>query len=108
MFYKYFQVVLPELASIRLAAYEEGGRFLGHRVLPVVGLCPGYKHVQLRTELGLPLPLATLFLCIVVKVSIYVIIIYIKKIVYLIACLNLFIDFMTSVNGKRFLTPSAI
>lgn len=35
------KVVLPELASIRIAAYEEGGKFIGHRVLPVIGLCPG-------------------------------------------------------------------
>lgn len=62
------KVVLPELASIRIAAYEEGGKFIGHRVLPVIGLCPGYKHLTLRTELGLPIAHATLFLCIVVKV----------------------------------------
>ncbi|KYB27786.1 1-phosphatidylinositol 4,5-bisphosphate phosphodiesterase classes I and II-like Protein [Tribolium castaneum] len=61
------KVVLPDLASIRIAAYEESGRFIGHRVLPVVGLCPGYRHVNLRTEIGQPLPLATLFLHIVVK-----------------------------------------
>ncbi|XP_073949502.1 phospholipase C at 21C [Choristoneura fumiferana] len=60
------KVVLPELASIRIAAHEESGRLLGHRVLPVVGLCPGYRHVNLRTELGLPLP-ASLFLLVVVK-----------------------------------------
>lgn len=63
------KVVLPELASIRIAAYEEGGKFIGHRVLPVIGLCPGYKHVTLRTELGLPIPLVTLFLLVVVKVT---------------------------------------
>lgn len=40
---------------------------LGHRVLPVVGLCPGYRHVSLRTEANQLLPLATLFLLIVVK-----------------------------------------
>lgn len=62
------KVVLPELASIRITAYEEGGKFIGHRVLPVIGLCPGYKHVTLRTELGLPIPLATIFLSVVVKV----------------------------------------
>ncbi|XP_061730054.1 1-phosphatidylinositol 4,5-bisphosphate phosphodiesterase classes I and II isoform X1 [Cydia pomonella] len=62
------KVVLPELAMIRIAAHEESGRLLGHRVLPVVGLCPGYRHVNLRTELGLPLP-ASLFLLVVVKVS---------------------------------------
>lgn len=61
------KVVLPELASVRIAAYEENGKFLGHRVLPVIGLCPGYRHLTLRNELGQPIPLATLFLCIVVK-----------------------------------------
>lgn len=52
---------------MRIAAYEEGGKFIGHRVLPVIGLCPGYRHLSLRTELGQPVGLATLFLCIVVK-----------------------------------------
>nr|XP_023015853.1 1-phosphatidylinositol 4,5-bisphosphate phosphodiesterase classes I and II [Leptinotarsa decemlineata] len=61
------KVVLPDLASIRIVAYEESGRFIGHRILPVVGLCPGYRHVNLRTEIGQPLPLATLFLKVVVK-----------------------------------------
>ncbi|XP_015596066.1 1-phosphatidylinositol 4,5-bisphosphate phosphodiesterase classes I and II isoform X2 [Cephus cinctus] len=61
------KVVLPELASIRIAAYEESGRLIGHRVLPVVGLCPGYRHVALRTECGQPLPLACLFLHVIVK-----------------------------------------
>nr|CAI5853820.1 unnamed protein product [Callosobruchus analis] len=61
------KVVLPDLASIRIAAYEESGKFIGHRILPVVGLCPGYRHVSLRTEIGQPLPLATLFLNVVVK-----------------------------------------
>ncbi|XP_076174145.1 phospholipase C at 21C isoform X2 [Ptiloglossa arizonensis] len=61
------KVVLPELAAIRIAAYEESGRLIGHRVLPVVGLCPGYRHVALRTECGQPLPLASLFLHVIVK-----------------------------------------
>ncbi|KAF5308886.1 hypothetical protein FQR65_LT00586 [Abscondita terminalis] len=61
------KVVLPELASLRISAYEESGKLIGHRVLPVVGLCPGYRHVNLRTELGQPLPLASLFLLVVVK-----------------------------------------
>lgn len=53
---------------MRITAYEEGGKFIGHRVLPVIGLCPGYRHVTLRTEVGQPITMATLFLCIVVKV----------------------------------------
>lgn len=61
------KVVLPELASIRIAAYEDNGKCIGHRILPVIGLCPGYRHLTLRNEIGQPIPLATLFLCIVVK-----------------------------------------
>ncbi|CAH2076123.1 unnamed protein product, partial [Iphiclides podalirius] len=62
----FMKVVLPELAMLRIAAHEESGRLLGHRVLPVLGLRPGYRHVNLRTELGLPLP-ASLLLLVVVK-----------------------------------------
>lgn len=61
------KVVLPHLASLRITAYEENGKFIGHRILPVIGLCPGYRHLTLRNEIGQPLPLTTLFLCIVVK-----------------------------------------
>lgn len=62
-----FQVVLPQLASLRLAVFEESGKLIGHRVIPVVGLCPGYRHVVLRNEMGQPLPSGTLFLKITVK-----------------------------------------
>lgn len=56
------KVVLPELATIRIVAYEEGGRVaLGNRVLPIVGLRPGYKHIPLRNEAGQPLGVSTLF-----------------------------------------------
>ncbi|XP_066146775.1 1-phosphatidylinositol 4,5-bisphosphate phosphodiesterase classes I and II isoform X2 [Euwallacea fornicatus] len=61
------RVVLPGLASIRIVAYEEGGRFIGHRILPLTSLSPGYRHINLRTELGQPLPLATIFIHVVVK-----------------------------------------
>lgn len=65
------KVVLPELATIRIVAYEEGGRVsLGNRVLPIVGLRPGYKHITLRNEAGQPLGLSTLFVH--VKVGDYV------------------------------------
>ncbi|XP_069955490.1 1-phosphatidylinositol 4,5-bisphosphate phosphodiesterase classes I and II isoform X4 [Cherax quadricarinatus] len=65
------KVVLPELASIRIVAYEEGGRAcLGNRVLPIVGLRPGYKHIALRNEAGQPLGITSLFVH--VKVGDYV------------------------------------
>ena len=31
------QIILPDLAVVRIAAYEEGSRLIGHRVLPVTG-----------------------------------------------------------------------
>ena len=60
-------MVLPELACLRIAVYEESGRLLGHRVLPVTGLCPGYRHIVLRNEAGQPLNISTLFVNIMVK-----------------------------------------
>lgn len=54
------KVVLPSLATLRIAAYEEGGRFLGHRVLPVAALRSGYHYVSLRSESNVPLGLAAL------------------------------------------------
>lgn len=59
------KVVLPDLASLRIAAYEEVGRsnrLIGYRILPVVGLRPGYRHLPLRSESNQPLTLPTLFL----------------------------------------------
>lgn len=59
------KVVLPDLASLRIAAYEEVGRsnrLIGYRILPVVGLRPGYRHLPLRNESNQPLTLPTLFL----------------------------------------------
>ncbi|XP_022247290.1 1-phosphatidylinositol 4,5-bisphosphate phosphodiesterase classes I and II-like, partial [Limulus polyphemus] len=63
----YKKVVLPDLACLRITVNEENGRFIGHRVLPVVGLRPGYRHISLRNESGQPLTLATLFVHITVK-----------------------------------------
>ncbi|XP_065583127.1 1-phosphatidylinositol 4,5-bisphosphate phosphodiesterase classes I and II-like [Artemia franciscana] len=55
------RVVFPDLASLRLAVYEESGCFIGHRVLPINAMSPGYKHISLRNELGQPLGLPTIF-----------------------------------------------
>ena len=58
------------MSSIRLVAFEDGGRTqLGHRVLPILGLRPGYKHITLRNESGQPLGLASLFVHIKVLLS---------------------------------------
>lgn len=59
------KIVLPDLASLRVAAYEEVGRsnrLIGYRILSLVGLRPGYRHLPLRSESNQPLTLPTLFL----------------------------------------------
>lgn len=61
------KVVLPDLACLRIAAFEENGKFIGTRILPVVGLRPGYRHISLRNESLQPLTLPTLFVHITVK-----------------------------------------
>lgn len=35
------QVVLPSLASLRIAVMEDNGKFIGHRILPVSAIRPG-------------------------------------------------------------------
>ncbi|XP_069116132.1 1-phosphatidylinositol 4,5-bisphosphate phosphodiesterase beta-1-like isoform X3 [Argopecten irradians] len=55
------KVVLPNLAVIRIIAFDENNKMLGHRILPVQGLRPGYRHLPLRNECNLPLLLPSLF-----------------------------------------------
>lgn len=61
------KVVLPSLACLRIAVYEEGGRFIGHRILPVQAIRPGYHYVSLRNERNQPLMLPAVFVYIEVK-----------------------------------------
>ncbi|KAK1793389.1 hypothetical protein P4O66_011772 [Electrophorus voltai] len=35
------KILLPEMASLRIVAYEEGGKFLGHRIIPVDAIQSG-------------------------------------------------------------------
>uniref|UniRef100_G3SQN0 1-phosphatidylinositol 4,5-bisphosphate phosphodiesterase n=1 Tax=Loxodonta africana TaxID=9785 RepID=G3SQN0_LOXAF len=51
------KVVLPSLACLRVAVYEEGGKFIGHRILPVQAIRPGYHYISLRNERNQPLML---------------------------------------------------
>uniref|UniRef100_A0A3Q3FKF9 1-phosphatidylinositol 4,5-bisphosphate phosphodiesterase n=1 Tax=Labrus bergylta TaxID=56723 RepID=A0A3Q3FKF9_9LABR len=54
------KVVLPTLASLRIAVFEENGKFIGHRILPVSAIRPGYHYINLKNELNQPLLLPTL------------------------------------------------
>ncbi|XP_076971794.1 1-phosphatidylinositol 4,5-bisphosphate phosphodiesterase beta-1 isoform X3 [Tamandua tetradactyla] len=61
------KVVLPSLACLRIAVYEEGGKFIGHRILPVQAIRPGYHYISLRNERNQPLTLPAVFVYIEVK-----------------------------------------
>ncbi|KAJ7991071.1 hypothetical protein DPEC_G00293430 [Dallia pectoralis] len=61
------KVVLPTLASLRIAAFEEGGKFIGHRIIPVQALRPGYRYIGLRNEKNQSLILPAVFVYIEVK-----------------------------------------
>ncbi|KAK9524620.1 hypothetical protein VZT92_016997 [Zoarces viviparus] len=54
------KVVLPTLASLRIAVFEENGKFIGHRILPVSAIRPGYNYINLKNELNQPLLLPSL------------------------------------------------
>ncbi|XP_053365576.1 1-phosphatidylinositol 4,5-bisphosphate phosphodiesterase beta-1 isoform X1 [Clarias gariepinus] len=61
------KVVLPTLASIRIAVFEEGGKFIGHRLIPVSAIRPGYRYIGLRNEKNQSLTLPAIFVYIEVK-----------------------------------------
>uniref|UniRef100_A0A914LV41 Phosphoinositide phospholipase C n=1 Tax=Meloidogyne incognita TaxID=6306 RepID=A0A914LV41_MELIC len=55
------KVILPELAVLRFAVYDDSGKQLGQRILLLDGLQSGYRHISLRTENNQPLTLPSLF-----------------------------------------------
>uniref|UniRef100_M4A280 Phosphoinositide phospholipase C n=1 Tax=Xiphophorus maculatus TaxID=8083 RepID=M4A280_XIPMA len=61
------KVVLPTLASLRIAVFEEGGKFIGHRIMPVSAIRPGYRYINLRNEKNQSLMLPALFVYVEVK-----------------------------------------
>jgi len=63
-----FQVVLPDLAVLRFGVYDENGKLLGQRILPLDGLQAGYRHISLRTEANFPMSLPMLFCNIELKI----------------------------------------
>jgi len=60
--------VLPDLAVLRIGVYEENGKLLGQRILPLDGLQAGYRHISLRSEANFPMALPMLFCNIELKI----------------------------------------
>ncbi|CAB3977438.1 1-phosphatidylinositol 4,5-bisphosphate phosphodiesterase classes I and II-like [Paramuricea clavata] len=63
--FRFNKVVLPNLAVLRIAVYEESGKLIGHRVLPVDSIQPGYRHIKLKSDCNQALCLPVLFVSIV-------------------------------------------
>lgn len=63
----HLQVILPDLAVLRIAVYDDNNRLIGQRILPLDGLQAGYRHISLRNEGNKPLSLPTIFCNIVLK-----------------------------------------
>ncbi|KAI1716063.1 phosphatidylinositol-specific phospholipase c, X domain-containing protein [Ditylenchus destructor] len=55
------KIILPAIAFVRFGVFEESGRLLGQRILPISHLQPGYKHIVLRNNFNKPLGPVTLF-----------------------------------------------
>ncbi|KAL2790373.1 1-phosphatidylinositol 4,5-bisphosphate phosphodiesterase beta-2 isoform 2 [Daubentonia madagascariensis] len=55
------KILMPELASLRVAVMEEGNKFLGHRIIPINALNSGYHHLCLHSESNMPLMMPALF-----------------------------------------------
>ncbi|CAK9806522.1 1-phosphatidylinositol 4,5-bisphosphate phosphodiesterase [Anthophora plagiata] len=63
------KVVLPDLAALRFAVYDESNnKLLGQRIVPLDGLQSGYRHISLRTEANFPMSLPMLFCYIEIKI----------------------------------------
>ncbi|KAK2707657.1 hypothetical protein QYM36_015373, partial [Artemia franciscana] len=62
------KVVLPDLAVLRFGVYDENGKLLGQRILPLDGLQAGYRHISLRTEANFPMSLPMLFCNVELKI----------------------------------------
>ncbi|KAF7690322.1 hypothetical protein HF521_012126 [Silurus meridionalis] len=61
------KVVLPTLASLRIAVYEDNGKIIGHRIIPVNAIRPGYHYIGLRNEKNQTLTLPAVFVYTEVK-----------------------------------------
>ncbi|XP_069807236.1 1-phosphatidylinositol 4,5-bisphosphate phosphodiesterase beta-2 isoform X2 [Dendropsophus ebraccatus] len=65
--YVFEKILMPEMASLRVAAFEEGGKFIGHRIIPINVIRSGFHHMCLRSESNMPLTMPSLFVYVEVK-----------------------------------------
>ena len=52
---------MPQLALINISVFDDQNKMIAHRVLPVVGLRPGYRYISLKNESNRALNMCLLF-----------------------------------------------
>lgn len=60
--------IFLQLFLFHVGVYEENGKLLGQRILPLDGLQAGYRHISLKTEANFPMALPMLFCNIELKI----------------------------------------
>ncbi len=55
------KIIMPQLAVLKISVYDDQSKMIGHRVLPIVGLRPGYRYISLKNEANQPLLMTSLF-----------------------------------------------
>ena len=61
------QILLPEMALLRIAVLDENKELIGQRVVPLNAIRPGFRHINLRDKHNFPLPLELLLVQIQVE-----------------------------------------
>lgn len=52
---------MPQLALLKITAFDDQNRMIGFRVLPIVGLRPGYRFVCLKNDSNQQLLMTSIF-----------------------------------------------
>lgn len=52
---------MPELALLKITAFDDQAKQIGHRVLPVIGLKPGFRFIGLKNQSNQQLLMTSLF-----------------------------------------------
>ncbi|RMZ94833.1 1-phosphatidylinositol 4-5-bisphosphate phosphodiesterase classes I and II isoform X1 [Brachionus plicatilis] len=59
--YRFKKIIMPELALLKITAFDDQAKQIGQRILPVVGLKPGFRFICLKNESNQQLLMSSLF-----------------------------------------------
>jgi len=65
--FQFRKIIMPDLATLALTVFDEQGKVFGRRFLPINGLRPGYRYINLKNESNQPMNMCALFVHIVLQ-----------------------------------------